>query len=124
METKMIYSLEIRADIAATAASFKEIIPLEIKLAINLAKQDLYLGPVYLNASGELCDCFDDGATSFDFRGACNAIREWLNSNVSDIKIEIFYGGEEGASEYESVDGTAEAICKELLGEELFKKIY
>ena len=59
----------------------------EIVNLINQAKVDLYYGPSYLDKDGEDCSCFDEGATQFDFRAACDKISEALG-NVSDLWID------------------------------------
>lgn len=48
--------------------------PDTIKRLISLATLDLNEGPVFLDAEGERCGPFDDGAKRFDFSTACREI--------------------------------------------------
>ena len=48
------------------------------KMDISRANADLYGGPLYLDADGEHVTMWDDGATAFDFVGACERIGDAL----------------------------------------------
>jgi hypothetical protein len=120
----MPYSLEIQEEIETLASWLDAIIPPEIKRAISLAQDDLYSGPVFVDENGETCEWCDKGSVPFDFKAACREIRDWLDENILDIKIETSYDEEADKSEYESIDGTGKAICEKLLGRELLAMIY
>jgi len=77
--------------IAEYAAELESALPEDVKRLIELANSDLYSGPVYLDQDGEECSMWDDGATPFSFRKACDRIREAL-SDVSDVYLEDWSG--------------------------------
>lgn len=114
----MFDSMDIRDEIELAADNLRASMPDEIKRLARLCCSDLRGGPVYLDESGESVSCFDDGATPFNFSAACDAIAEWAES-VSDIEIETAYCEETDESQFESVDGTREAILRELFGADL-----
>jgi hypothetical protein len=63
-------------------------IPDEITTLINQANADLYGGPLYLDADGEDCSCFDEGARQFNFSAACEEIETALG-DVSDLWADL-----------------------------------
>lgn len=93
--------------------------PSEIKTAISRLNADLYHGPLYFDAEGEPCSCFDDGATAFKFSENGTKVRNWIDENVNDVQVEVGFNEETEESFYESVDGSARAIARSLLGKEL-----
>ncbi len=63
-------------------------IPPEIQKLANMANNDLYNGPTYLDGDGNIVSMFDDvetGITAFDFVGACASISDWCGDNVVDM---------------------------------------
>ena len=90
----------------------------DIKRDINLCNSDLYNGPLYFDAEGEECSCFDEGAKQFDFCGALRRVRDWAN-DISDIQVEVAYNPDTGESAYERVDNSAREILRRILGKEL-----
>jgi hypothetical protein len=116
-------SLEYRDAIAEQVAYLRSAMPADIAAAIRLANSDLYNGPVYLDSDGDAASCFDEGATQFDFCGACDRIREWLDSHCDDLQEESSFDDETGESTYERIDGSARDITRELVGRELFPHV-
>jgi hypothetical protein len=116
-------SLEYRDAIADQAAYLRSIMPADIACAIDLANRDLYHGPLYFDSEGEQCSCFDKGATPFNFCGACDRIRDWLDSHCDDLQEELSFDDETGESTYERIDGSARDITRELVGRELFPHV-
>ena len=52
--------------------------------------------------------------------------REWLDDNISDVKLSTIAIDEETDEEFETDAGEIDArdICREILGRELFSTIY
>jgi hypothetical protein len=116
-------SLEYRDAIAEQVAYLRSIMPEDVAIAMSRANFDLYAGPLYLNDEGEQCSCFDEGATPFDFSGACDKVRDWLDSHCEDLQEESSFDDETGESTYERIDGSARDITRELVGRELFPHV-
>lgn len=95
----------------------RENMPTHIKTLVSHARYDLWHGPMWLDAEGELTSGYDDDAVKpFDFDAACQEIREWFDDNVSEIQIESWYNEETEESEYETIEGSAEDIRKSICG--------
>ncbi|KGM36174.1 hypothetical protein [Inquilinus limosus] len=62
-------------------------IPSNIKDMISLARMDLTNGPVYLDAGGEPCSCFDPYVKRFDFSAATDQISTALRDLVGPIYL-------------------------------------
>lgn len=90
----------------------------ETKRLLSLCRADLNGGPIYLSPDGETCECFDIGARQFRFSDACATIRNAL-SDVADLSVETRWDEEMNESEYETVDGTREAIIAGIVGANL-----
>jgi hypothetical protein len=116
-------SLEYRDAIAEQAAYLRSIMPAEMKRLINHANFDLYNGPLYLDSEGDAASCFDEGASQFDFCGACDRVRDWLDSHGEDLQEETSFDDETGESTYERIDGSARDIARELVGRELYPHV-
>jgi len=94
--------------------------PANVKEAISKAKADLYAGPTYYDKDGNEASCFDEGAIPFDFKAACSLISEYTD-NISDLKEIDYYTDEDGEEheQEESIEDSAQAIVRKLLGKEL-----
>jgi len=63
-------------------------IPEEIQKLANMANNDLYNGPTYLDGDGNVVSMFDDvetGITAFDFVGACATVADWCGDNLNRV---------------------------------------
>lgn len=114
-----MFKEDIREEIENTVEYLRESMPPEIKTAISRLNADLYNGPLYFDADGESCSCFDEGAKAFNFSEAGKIVRKWADDTINDIKIEVAYDEENDDSFYESVDGSAREIARAILGKEL-----
>lgn len=90
------------------------ITPVEIKKAVRLLNQDLYLGPASVD---------DEGYTGFE--STMNMVADWLDDNIEDRKLS-YITFDEDDNEIEEDAGVIESkdICKVLLGNELYNTIY
>ncbi len=113
-----MYQLEIEEALADAVEHYLREMPEEIRTLINLANSDLYGGPVYLDAEGNECSCFDDGAKAFNFREAVAKISAYLD-DIEDIKIETDFDPDTEESFFERVDGSAQEILHTIIGREL-----
>jgi hypothetical protein len=120
----MIQQMEIREAIESQVAWLEEVMPANIRRLIGIANDDLYCGPVYLDTDGEPCECFDDGATAFDFKAAIAEIGKWLD-DVEDVRISCLDFDEDGEEiEWqERIDGTADEIVRKIVGKELARYV-
>ena len=96
----------------------KSEMPADVKRDIALCNSDLYFGPLYFDAEGEECSCFDKGAEQFNFVAALKRVRAWAD-DIDDIKVETWFNTETGEGQYERVDDAARAIVREIVGKEL-----
>lgn len=112
----IIDRLELEQEIEQMAVHYEEKMTPELRLLRRRIINDLYNGPVYLNNENEECCLFDENAKQFDFKSACNEIKDWLDENVNDIKYEYSFDDETGESEWESVEDSNEQIKKIILG--------
>jgi len=79
---------EIEDAITERSINIWKTVPNEIKKLISLANNDLYYGPTYLNKDNEPVSMFDeDYDHAFDFQGACEEIKECMDSLVSDFVV-------------------------------------
>lgn len=106
--------LDYKEELNEVVKYYVSITPIEIKKAVRLLNQDLYLGS----------DSVDDE----DYKGfitESNKVREWLNDNVEDRKLSYIIINEEG-EEVEEDAGFIDSkdICKVLLGTELHNTIF
>lgn len=115
----MFDAMDIRDDIETSAAHATETMPAEIKKLVALAQQDLHAGPVYLDGEGDIVSCFDEGATRFDFPGACRKASDWADTAISGVSVEVAYDEETDTAEYEYVDGSREQVLRMVFGKEL-----
>jgi len=93
---------------------YVSITPVEIKKAVRLLNQDLYLG------SSSIEDPDYKG-----FETEMNIVADWLDSNIEDRKL-TYYTLDENNNEIEEDAGFIDSkdICKTLLGVELYNTIY
>lgn len=63
----------------------------EVIHMIELARHDLFYGPLYFDADNEECSCFDEGATAFNFSAACAKISDALDF-VGDLWVDTDSG--------------------------------
>lgn len=109
--------MEYQEELGLAIKWAQENMPPHIKTLISHASYDLWHGPTWLDADGDLVSGYDsDAVKPFDFEAACQEIREWFDNNVSDIQIESWYDEETEEFEYETVDGSAGYICKAICG--------
>ena len=103
----------------------------DIKQKINRLRADIYGGPLYFDADGEFCSCFDEGAKQMDFPGVAAEVMDALD-DVSSIWIETWSGCNDYATKEPDWD---ESDCQEwihlesyevlrvYLGDELYSTI-
>ena len=109
--------IELRDEIECAIEHVKSQMSDAVKSDISRCNADLYYGPLYFNAEGEECSCFDEGARQFDFCAARDRVSDWADS-VEDLRVEVAFNTETGESLYERVDSAC-AIVREIVGKEL-----
>lgn len=62
-----MFALEIREEIDSAVAHFRSTLPASVKEAIARCNSHLYHGPLYFDADGNECACFDEGAKQFNW---------------------------------------------------------
>lgn len=68
-------------------------VPAALRRVAGAANYSLYHGPLYLDADGEDCCCFDDGARPFDFPRAVAILSDWADRCVpGDLLYESWSG--------------------------------
>jgi hypothetical protein len=63
-------------------------VPADIQKLADMANNDLYNGPTYLDGDGNVVSMFDDvetGITAFDFVGACARVSDWCGDNLNRV---------------------------------------
>ena len=106
--------LDYQEELNEAVKYYASITPVEIKKAVRLLNQDLYLGPASVD---------DEDYTGFE--STMNIVADWLDDNIEDRKLTYFTLDEEN-NEIEEDAGVIESkdICKVLLGNELYSTIY
>lgn len=74
------------------AEYWKERMPQEINKLSHRASADLYFGPTYYDEEDDEVTCFDEGATQFNFLGACKKISDWCDDNMYTLYMEPWCG--------------------------------
>lgn len=115
--------LEYKQEVKEIAANFRANNP-EVARLIRMAKHDLYCGPTYHNADG-MCESFDEGATAFDFTGACQKIRKSLDEIGRIEEFQDVWSDADGEWDTVSdfIDGSDDDVKKEIVGAELYKYV-
>lgn len=113
---------EVDEQIADAARHIKSNLPASVREDISRCRSDLYFGPLYFDALGEECSCFDEGAHALDFQSACRRIDAALD-DVEDLTVEVAYDDETGESDYEPIEDSARSIRRLILGRELASTI-
>jgi predicted transcriptional regulator len=118
-----MYAIELDYDEElSNAVSFvREAMPDDIRRLINTLKYDLYFGPYD--------EGYQDGDEEYFYPGfvkGADIARDWLDDNVSDVKLTTIEFNEETDEEFECDAGEIDArdICREILGRELFSTLY
>jgi hypothetical protein len=106
--------LDYQEELNEAVKYYVSITPIEIKKAVRLLNQDLYLGS----------SAVDDE----DYKGfitESKKVREWLDDHVEDRKLSYFII-DDNDNEVEEDAGFIDSkdICKALLGNELYNTIY
>jgi hypothetical protein len=106
--------LDYQEELNEAVKYYISITPIEIKKAVRLLNQDLYLGSSSID---------DEDYKGFETE--MNIVADWLDSNIEDRKLSYFMLDEEG-NEFEEDAGYIDSkdICKVLLGDELYHTIY
>jgi hypothetical protein len=119
----MIYTLDVDYDeeLKNAVSCVREVMPDDIRRLINTLKYDLYYGPYD--------EGYQDGDEDYYYPGfvkGADMAREWLDDNVSDVKLYSWDVDEETDEEFEVDAGEVDArdICREILGRELFSTLY
>ena len=119
----MLYTLDVDYDeeLKQAVSAAREAMPDDIRRLINTLKYDLYFGPYD--------EGYQDGDEEYYYPGfvkGADIARDWLDDNVSDIKLYCWDVDEETDEEFEVDAGEVDArdICREILGRELFSTLY
>ena len=106
--------IDYKEELNEAVKYYISITPVEIKKAVRLLNQDLYLGSSSID---------DEEYTGFE--SVMNKVADWLDSNIEDRKLTYFILDDEG-NEIEEDAGFIDSkdICKVLLGNELYNTIY
>ena len=119
----MLYRLDVDYDeeLKMAVISAREAMPDDIRRLINTLKYDLYFGPYD--------EGYQDGDEDYYYPGfskGADIARDWLDDNVSDVKLCSYEVDEETDEEFEVYAGEVDArdICREILGSELFSTLY
>jgi len=116
-----MFDCNINEEIELATDHWREQMPANIAALIDQANSDLYSGPLYLDADGEECSCFDEGAKAFDFKAAVKTIGEWCEQ-IDDLSVSCFQYDDETDEETEyseNIEDSGRAIIRALLGCEL-----
>ena len=116
--------------ISEYAAEILNKLPEETKRQINLSRQDLCSGPVYLDEEGEPCSGFDEGAKPFQFSAAIEQIEEALEAaGVESVFYEDWSGcivtsipDDEPPSDYREIP--EEMIVEAIVGRQLAEYLH
>ena len=118
-----MYAIELDYDeeLSNAVSCVREAMPDDIRRLINTLKYDLYFGPYD--------EGYQDGDEEYFYPGfvkGANIARDWLDDNVSDVKLTTIEFDEETDEEFECNAGEIDArdICREILGRELFSTLY
>ena len=119
----MLYTLDVDYDeeLKMAVSAARDVMPDDIRRLINTLKYDLYFGPYD--------EGYQDGDEEYYYPGfskGADIARDWLDDNVSDVKLYSWDVDEETDEEFEVDAGEVDArdICREILGRELFFTIY
>ncbi len=113
---------EIRDEIDSAKEFYAKEMPANVRKAINLCSSHLWSGPLYFDADGEQCGCFDEGARQFDWNPSLDLIREWADG-IPDVEAEESFNEDTGQSTYCLVEGSREEILRTLVGRELMRYV-
>ena len=118
-----MYTLDIDYDeeLKWAVSAAREAMTDDIRRLINTLKYDLYYGPYD--------EGYQDGDEEYFYPGfvkGADIARDWLDDNVSDVKLCTYDIDEETDEEFEVDAGEIDArdICREILGRELFSTLY
>jgi hypothetical protein len=118
-----MYTLELDYDeeLKWAVSAAREAMSDEIRRLINTLNYDLYFGPYDKG--------YQDGDEEYFYPGfvkGADIVRDWLEDNVSDVKLTTVEVDEETDEEFEVDAGEIDSrdICREILGRELFSTIY
>ena len=119
----MLYTLDVDYDeeLKQAVSAAREAMPDDIRRLINTLKYDLYYGPYD--------EGYQDGDEEYYYPGfvkGADIARDWLDDNVSDVKLYSWDVDEETDEEFEVDAGEIDArdICRKILGRELFSTLY
>jgi hypothetical protein len=116
-----ILELDYDEELSNAISIVREAMPDDIRQLINTLKYDLYFGPYE--------EGYQDGDEEYFYPGfskGADIAREWLDDNISDVKLTSIEIDEETDEEFECDAGEIDSrdICREILGRELFSTLY